>query len=319
MQSILGEEHETRFVQPPMEMDDNEDFPAVGLDSNAPRGFGLNAGIRKGLRHAMGRQEDPGANTSTNSLPHSGHSLAGSQASSGVYEPESKDSILLCSGKYIGKAGFADKHSQSMSPQVSLSRTSSATKRSMEGTRGHARDPLEEEYPYLFIGPSTYTGTPPQTPHDRYIRSDPIPIPAEMRSTESNFGRNDLDEPMQIVSESPGAAEFDIYETAYRQELERINSNLTVPSSDGGDGTDAASAKVYLTRRVEGKQGLMDFVKDKALDLQSGTKQSLDSATTKGPSAFNAAVSMLRTQLDEKKGAGLERQTQEQEESAESR
>jgi [calcium/calmodulin-dependent protein kinase] kinase len=170
----------------------------------------------------------------------------------------------------------------------------------MEGTRGHARDPLEEDFPYLFIGPSTYTGTSPQEPSGFNIGSDPMPIFAEPDSAEDEMDpaldAAVADEPMQIVSESPGAAEFDIYETAYRKELERIKSNTSTFPGAG------VSPKVYLTRRVEGKHEVMKFVKEKVLDVQIGNKRSFASGG-RSATGFGAAVSLLRNQMEQKKEA----------------
>lgn len=298
MQSILGDEYEAHFVEPPMEMDDSEDFPAVGLDANAPDGPSLGGGIRKVLgRHPMfgAGREVSGAEGSVysegsfSSRPE--HSPSSSRWPSGVFEPERKDSSSIRSGRSTGKADFTQAHSQSASPHPTLSRASSATtKRSVEGTRGHARDPLEEEFPYLFIGPSTYTGSSQESSDD--IESDATPIFAEPEST-------DEVEPQQIVSESPGAAEFDIYETAYRQELERIESD-TYPG---------AGAKVYLTRRVQNTHDVLNFVKDRALDLQVEQRKFFDAFPRKAPSGFSAAVSLLRSQMDQK---GSEEGEQEQ-------
>jgi [calcium/calmodulin-dependent protein kinase] kinase len=110
------------------------------------------------------------------------------------------------------------------------------------------------------------------------------------------------DEPMQIVSESPGAAEFDIYETAYRKELERIKSNTSTFPGAG------ANPKVYLTRRVEGKHEVMKFVKDKVLDVQIGSKRALASSGGRSATAFGAAVSLLRNQMEQKKEAEQKRE-----------
>lgn len=321
LQSILGDEHEAHFVEPPMEMDPSEDFPAVGLDENAHSGHGFGGGIRKGFaRHPMlglhsredSSAEHPGHSQSTSFSSRPEYSPASSRWHSGVFEPERKDSGSIRSGRSQGKSEAVHEtrpQSQSASPHPALSRASSATtKRSLEGTRGHARDPLEEDFPYLFIGPSTYTGTSSQKPADLNIGSDPSPIFAEPESTEDmdmGVDTAESDEAMQIVSESPGAAEFDIYETAYAQELERIKSSLTYPG---------AGPKVYLTRRVEGKDEVMKFVKDKALDLQIGQRKLLSPSPQKGPSAFSAAVSMLRDRMDQKEAAPEEEEEQQRQE-----
>lgn len=91
------------------------------------------------------------------------------------------------------------------------------------GQRGHARDPLEDHL-YLFIGPSTLAG--PSTTSDR----------------RASFVPDDDDVP--IVSESPGAADMDIYETAYRDEVERILAKAKEEEKE---------PNVYLTRRVDEK------------------------------------------------------------------
>lgn len=91
------------------------------------------------------------------------------------------------------------------------------------GHRGHARDPLEDHL-YLFIGPSTLAG--PSTAYDR----------------RASFVPDDDDIP--IVSESPGAADMDIYETAYRDEVERILAKAREEEKE---------PNVYLTRRVDEK------------------------------------------------------------------
>lgn len=89
------------------------------------------------------------------------------------------------------------------------------------GQRGHARDPLEKHL-YLFIGPSTYSA--PGSDWDR--RSSFVP------------DENDI----PIVSESPGAADVDIYETAYRDEVERILARAKEEEKE---------PNVYLTCRMD--------------------------------------------------------------------
>jgi len=76
--------------------------------------------------------------------------------------------------------------------------------------KGHAHDPMDEEPLFLGIG----------------IGGDDTP-----EAPQQDF-----------VAESPTAAEFSIYDTAYQQEVERIRA------------AQGAAATVYLTRRVDGKK-----------------------------------------------------------------
>jgi hypothetical protein len=91
------------------------------------------------------------------------------------------------------------------------------------GHRGHAHDPLEDQL-YLFIGPSTFAG------------------PSGNADRRPSFVPDEDDVP--IVSESPGAADIDIYETAYRDEIERIRARANTEDSEPA---------VYLTRRVDAR------------------------------------------------------------------
>ena len=90
------------------------------------------------------------------------------------------------------------------------------------GQRGHARNPLGEQL-YLYIGPSTFSA-PGGSDWDR--RSSFVP------------DENDI----PIVSESPGAADVDIYETAYRDEVEKILARAKQENKE---------PNVYLTRRMD--------------------------------------------------------------------
>jgi hypothetical protein len=90
------------------------------------------------------------------------------------------------------------------------------------GQRGQAHDPLEDHL-YLFIGPSTFAA--PSVNPDR----------------RPSFVPDDDDVP--YVSESPGAADIDIYETAYRDEIERIKAMAREEERE--------EPAVYLTRRVD--------------------------------------------------------------------
>lgn len=90
-----------------------------------------------------------------------------------------------------------------------------------KGRRGHAHDPLEDQI-YLKIGPSTFAGHSTQDDSDGFFPTDDG----------------------YIVSESPGAADVDIYETAYRDEIERILARAQQQNKE---------PQVYLTRRVDDK------------------------------------------------------------------
>lgn len=89
------------------------------------------------------------------------------------------------------------------------------------GRRGHAHDPLEDRL-FLRIGPSTFAG------HSEHAEESGEFLPGDVF----------------VVSESPGAADVDIYETAYRDEIERIMAKAQVADRE---------PQVYLTRRVDEK------------------------------------------------------------------
>ncbi|THV46926.1 hypothetical protein BGAL_0348g00060 [Botrytis galanthina] len=81
------------------------------------------------------------------------------------------------------------------------------------GDKGHAHDPLDEQPLYLGIGAG--------------VGEDGDP----------------LNEPVQeLIAESPTAADFNIYDTAYQQEVDRIRA------------VQGHAATVYLTRRVDHKK-----------------------------------------------------------------
>ncbi|KAJ9615866.1 hypothetical protein H2200_001943 [Cladophialophora chaetospira] len=89
--------------------------------------------------------------------------------------------------------------------------------------KGQAHDPLEDQL-YLYIGPSTFSGV------------------SAASDSDGTFVPGEEDGP--IVSESPGAADVDIYETAYRDEIERIMARAQKEQKE---------PNVYLTRRVDAK------------------------------------------------------------------
>ncbi|KAE8351690.1 kinase-like domain-containing protein [Aspergillus coremiiformis] len=295
MQSILGQEYETHFVQPPLEMEPEESFTASTV-SNSNKSQSLNTYNRNVwqrddvLEGFHPHREEP---CLQQSLQGTDSSLPGKQdpvlynssMNTESIMPLRKDPGSIRSSKLPGESADDTQliiAPGSSSPQVPLSRTSSVlTKRSAEGTRGHARDPLEEEFPFLCIGPSTYTGSPSTDAGDSnmdYIFDEPDSmLSAEPSETDAH----------PVVSESPGAAEFDIYETAYRQEIERIRTR-SLPRQ-------GTTPKVYLTRRVEGKDDVMKLVEEEIPRTVSEIGRRL--AKPPGP-RLTSAVSAIRAQLE---------------------
>lgn len=105
-----------------------------------------------------------------------------------------------------------------------------------EGTRGHAHDPLQDHL-FLNIGPSAFSG------HSTSDSKDFFPhYPDD----------DDEDDAVPVVSESPGAADLDIYETAYRDEIEKIRSKtMDKRKAAEEEGRQQSLPTVYLTRRVD--------------------------------------------------------------------
>ncbi|KAL1969035.1 hypothetical protein VTN77DRAFT_869 [Rasamsonia byssochlamydoides] len=245
LHSILGREHESHFVQPPLEMEPDERLDALNSYKRVQR----EGDIPQTTSRERGR-----------------------------------------SPKRAGSARISSPHgsgSRGATPALQSSRDDTpSTKRSIsEGTRGHARDPLEEECPYLFIGPSTFTG---ELTGDPDISVDGIPD--TLPPVDPNA--------VPVVSESPGASEIDIYETAYREEIERIKRR-TMARRD-------TVTKVYLTRRVEGKKNHLSEV----LKLIQQAQEESESHATSEPilqigdkisgavASAGPAVSALTAQLE---------------------
>ena len=287
MQSILGGDYEAHFVEPPLEMEPDEFSMEDSMSIANSKSQSLDTYNREAIerdsvlqgyhhqRDRVGRVQPPGISEGAHSKP---------------AIPEFTDELQTAWSP------------RSASPRMSLSWTNSAaTKQSVEGTRGHARDPLEEEFPFLFVGPSTYTGSSPNDTDD----SQPSLIFEEPESSLTSEAPEthlmEEDGPIPIVSESPGAAEYDIYETAYREEIDRIRKTSlphrgTVP-------------KMYLTRRVDGKDDVMKMLQEEegfqenqqAHQPNSKTFPAMGKKMPVPSSNFSSAVGMLRTQLDEQK------------------
>ena len=202
MQSILGQEHESYFVEPPMEMEPEESFRAEFNKS-----------------HSMD-----------------------------MYNPRRPGRDLVLNGYHKPQQDSDNVDSNDLTTPLSESAAAKPAEGGV-GTRGHARDPLDEDFPYLFIGPSTFTGSNDKSDLDS-IAEDGNDTPQD-DNRDNNTTYNDDDDDL-IVSESPAVAEFDIYETAYRQQIENIRKRSLTRRG--------TTSKVYLTRRVEGKDHVKKLV-----------------------------------------------------------
>lgn len=252
MQSILGSEYESHFVQPPLSMEPEEDLSLPGMNFSGNKAHSLDTYDRPLKERELvvqGYHQQPLGPESTESSDRGDRSNLSSRQGSLFDESRPSQGIKRrapCSGEDpFGERISAELSEDSRSisaSQISRAGTPS-TKQSMEGTRGHARDPLEEEHPYLFIGPSSFSG------HTEKHTDPPragIIVPYLETSETSNAGNQEFThDDVPIVSESPGAAEIDIYETAYREEIERIRKRSLT--------REGSHPRVYLTRRVEGK------------------------------------------------------------------
>jgi [calcium/calmodulin-dependent protein kinase] kinase len=305
MQSILGQEYESHFVEPPLEMDPEEGFSAshilMGSKSQSVTSYNREPQERENVLRGyhQQREKSPEISDSASKYTTQQNPVLGSSTKHSVgVTPERQDSGSISSCKL--RTNLVDDlqttfFPQSPSPQKTLSRASSATtKRSVEGTRGHARDPLEEVFPYLFIGPSTYTGSVQEGEHDTDMERNPYQSET-LLSDEPLETTLAGDEVIPIVSESPGAAEFDIYETAYRQEIARIRK-LTLAR-------EGSLPKVYLTRRVEDKDEVLRLVEHGSLGTNLETAACEADAVIgekiTAPSSPRSGVSMIKTQLNE--------------------
>ena len=299
MQSILGQDYEAHFVEAPLEMEPEEDFSISENIALANKSHSLDTYNRVSserlnvLRGYHQCRDDLGHDQSVE--------IANTN-------PGGTDSSSIRRTPKI--PGESDDLQNSWTPPA-LSRTdSAATKRSVEGTRGHARDPLEEDFPYLFIGPSTYTGS---SSYDVDM-SDSQPFILEkpgntlVSETFDVHMTEDEDSSALTVSESPGAADFDIYETAYRRQIEQI-CDRSIPHR-------GTVPKMYLTRRVDGKDEVKRLIQEQetAEDQKPTSKTAPaigDKVAVPSSSSFSSAVGMIRAQLEDQKQPEQQQQQQQ--------
>lgn len=243
MFSILGQDQDSHFVQPPLSMDEDMESP-VSLDPHKNHSLDIYDRNSKARDLVVSGAHDPGVLQRQRAAID--EDVDNTSPSMGVGDSRGE--------KPSGNGGE--------SPSAMTSRTDTPTKTSIsEGTRGHARDPLQEEHLYLFIGPSTYSA-PPTCPtsrsgslrhdgdHDSTIppleidTSVGVPIPGSETPIDMSA--------VPIVSESPGATDIDVYETAYSEEIDRIRSR----SRDSHN----PEPTMYLTRRMERNRARLNDV-----------------------------------------------------------
>lgn len=243
MSSILGEDEVARFSQPPLALQGG--MPAPPHLQHKSRSFQFfdrrpieGALAAEGVHREMNVSRQ-GSDQSTSKRKHLAGDVDGTIEELGQHEPEERRPRT----GHNPPSMHANEH-RTDSAGSGVSGVSTAAETPTDdrdrfppfqpervhahtfddaGHRGHAHDPLEDQL-YLFIGPSTFAG--------RSSNTDRRP----------SFVPDDDDVP--IVSESPGAADIDIYETAYRDEIERIRYRAKVEEPE---------PTVFLNRRVDAR------------------------------------------------------------------
>ncbi|PGG96626.1 CAMKK/CAMKK-META protein kinase [Polytolypa hystricis UAMH7299] len=253
--SILGQDVESNFVQPPLMMEEEErpDFGRRPIRQYPRRR--LAAGRQIQAIAGAGAEE---ANAEITELkPQSSERDGAITSATGT----TRSSISrLADSRLLPQLDTVNANvSTSSTPPSQGSRADTPSKQSFtEGTRGHARDPLEEHL-YLYIGPSTFSGVPGDhgyVPPD-YLSAHAVTDPG-VADAENEFSSPFPVDQVPIVSESPGAAEIDIYETAYKEEIERITKRSLELHSP--------VPRVYLTRRVESKKSSLSALLQRAAE-----------------------------------------------------
>ena len=244
MASILGEGESPRFTQPPLAMQQSSQVPylphkahSVTLyDRRAVEGALAVEGVHREIDLDQGphraAHHDDAEQILTSTLqalrPNEGGRFdgLGDSASPSVERSTGRSSQAHISRASTG--GDEEEQYLAFRPKHTSSDPYRARSNDEAGRRGHARDPLADQL-YLYIGPSTFSGASGN---------------ADRRAS---FGPEGEEDDMLIVSESPGAADIDIYETAYLEEIERIRQRIK------DEGMDEEEATVYLTRRVDAR------------------------------------------------------------------
>lgn len=180
--------------------------------------------------------------------------------------PKSKSKPKPLTPELQEKHNRPSSHHKAIDDLVGAEETHRPESSDSTGTKGHARNPTEEEPIFLDLAPSSSEGvvwpatgeslqhkqtTPPSpAPPNDYFSSRPVPAAAAAAAAPETDPTAPTDEEQPtpcIISESPGAADFEIYATAYRQEIERIRQQ----SQQSRQLQPQRKPTVYLTRRVE--------------------------------------------------------------------
>jgi len=218
LKSILGEGADAHFSQPPASIPKQDHISLPPKSHSYTFGAGKEQvdGQKEGLRHELKKLHIQPVPT----LSIDDTTVNEPERSATLMSEDSTDSEEGMSKlRTISDGEFLD---PTKLPPFRSSRPHTVSADEI-GNRGHARDPLQEQL-FLYIGPSTFSGT------SSYPADDDSFVPD--------------DDTIPIVSESPGAADMDIYETAYRDEIERIMARAQEQNKE---------PNVYLTRRVDAK------------------------------------------------------------------
>ncbi|KAL9107619.1 MAG: hypothetical protein Q9227_007522 [Pyrenula ochraceoflavens] len=215
--SILGEDDRSRYFQPPLEMHTSptrgQRTHSLDVYDRRPVEGALTV---EGLHRLMSEDEDPRKGLQSlqigreNEVGRPASRTVPSNANASNLSPSSDDEALPPFRPDQPHQAFETHHAHTFD---------------VLGQRGHAHDPLEDKL-YLHIGPSTFSGV------------------STIGDGNGGFVPNRDD--VYIVSESPGAADVDIYETAYRDEIERIQARLREEGR-------TEEPQVFLNRRVDTK------------------------------------------------------------------
>lgn len=242
--SILGEEDSSRFSQPPLSMQrDSKPPPGLTHKSHSMTAYDRQAVegalVVEGVHRNMDVVQSPDHTTPDH---HGGQTASSTIASLQATESARMKIIGGPSARSANHGPDPDSQPQSsrtpipeeeeqylaFRPEHSPPDSERARSYDEAGHRGHAHDPLQDHL-YLYIGPSTFSGASGN---------------ADRRAT---FAADGEEDEVLMVSESPGAADIDIYETAYRDEIERIRQR------NKEEGKDEEEPLVYLTRRVDAR------------------------------------------------------------------